>query len=246
MSALADGLLALADEAERRRDFPAAAACLKAALRPPHAAGLLPLAEARAWLRLASLLLGRRGSGGGTPRPGAAPAAKAHLERALLLLSPLPSAPPRLKLLAHSLLAGAYAVLGAIPSQKHVLRRGLGLLASTAASGLLQRGPKLLWTCNIQAQLASALAIDGDAPSALSALSAGAAAATDLGSPQLQLFFAATQLHINLLCWEDTTAIETAVAQATQLWDALPADQVPVTDQGSFLNASFLVSGFLK
>jgi MAternally affected uncoordination len=71
-------------------------------------------------------------------------------------------------------------------------------------------------------------------------------AATDLGSPQLQLFFAATQLHINLLCWEDTTAIEDAIARATQLWDALPADQVPVTDQGSFLNASFLVSGCLK
>ncbi|KAK3145050.1 hypothetical protein QOZ80_4AG0322090 [Eleusine coracana subsp. coracana] len=222
MSATADGLLALADESERRRDFLGAASCLEAALRPPHAAGLLPLAEARARLRLASLLLGRRG---GAPRSGAAPAAKAHLERALLLLSPLPSAPPRLKLLAHSLLAGAYAVLGAVPSQKHVLRRGLGLLASASASGLLPRPQALLWTCNFQAQLASALVIDGDPASALSALSAGAAAAADLGNPQLQLFFAATELHVNLLCWEDNAAVEAAVLRATQFWDLLPAEQ---------------------
>ncbi|KAL6660395.1 hypothetical protein ACP70R_001941 [Stipagrostis hirtigluma subsp. patula] len=217
-SSVADGLLALADEAERRRDFAAAAACLESALRPPHATALLPLSEARARLRLAKLLLARRGGAG-------AAAAKAHLERALLLLSPLPSAPPRLKLLAHSLLAGAYAVLGAVPSQKHVLRRGLGLLASAAASGLLPREPALLWTCNFQAQLASALAVDGDAASALSTLSAGAAAAAELGSPQLELFFASTAVHVHLLCWEDNAAVEAAVARATQLWDALPGQQ---------------------
>ncbi|XP_062225380.1 sister chromatid cohesion protein SCC4 [Phragmites australis] len=214
-SAAVDGLLALAEEAERRRDFSAAASCLESALRPPHAAALLPLAEARARLRLASLLLDRR----------AATAAKGHLERALLLLSPLPSAPPRLKLLAHSHLAGAYAVLGAVPSQKHVLRRGLGLLASASASGLLPRAPALLWTCNFQAQLASALAIDGDAASALSTLSAGGAAAAELQSPQLELFFAATELHVHLLCWEDSAAVEGAVARVTQLWDTLPAEQ---------------------
>ncbi|KAL6851556.1 hypothetical protein ACP4OV_020489 [Aristida adscensionis] len=218
-SGAADALLALAEEAERRRDFSAAASCFEAALRPPHAAGLLPLAEARARLRLASLLLaGRAGAGGGA-------AAKAHLERALLLLSPLPSAPPRLKLLAHSHLAGAYAVLGAVPSQKHVLRRGLSLLASAAASGLLPRAPALLWTCNFQAQLASALAVDGDAASALSTLSAGAAAAAELGSPHLELFFASTSIHVHLLCWEDSAAVEAAVAQATHLWDGLPGEQ---------------------
>ncbi|TKW03736.1 hypothetical protein SEVIR_7G062100v4 [Setaria viridis] len=224
-SACADGLLALADEAERRRDFPAAASCLESALRPPHAAALLPLAEARARLRLASLLLAPRGSSR-APRAGGGPAAaKAHLERALLILSPLPSAPPRLKLLAHSHLAGAYAVLGAVPSQKHVLHRALGLLASVSASGLLQRGPALLWNCNFQAQLASALTVDGDPTSALSALSTGAAAAAELGNPQLELFFAASSLHVHLLCWEDSAAVENSVNRATQLWDALPAEQ---------------------
>ncbi|KAF8765974.1 hypothetical protein HU200_008016 [Digitaria exilis] len=224
-SASAEGLLALADEAERRRDFPAAAACLESALRPPHNAALLPLTEARARLRLAALLLTPRG-GAAAPRSGGAPAAaKAHLERALLILSPLPSAPPRLKLLAHSHLAGAYAVLGAVPSQKHVLHRGLGLLASASASGLLQRGPALMWTCNFHAQLASALTADGDAGAALSALSAGVSAAAELGSPQLELFFAASELHVHLLCWEDSAAVESSFTRATQLWDALPAGQ---------------------
>ncbi|KAJ1270431.1 hypothetical protein BS78_06G051700 [Paspalum vaginatum] len=221
-AASADGLLALADEAERRRDFSTAAACLESALRAPHAAALLPLTEARARLRLASLLLAPRGSSR-APRPGAPAAAKAHLERALLILSPLPSAPPRLKLLAHSHLAGAYAVLGAVPSQKHVLHRGIGLVDSASASGLLQRGPALLWACNFHAQLASALTVDGDAASALSSLSAGASAATQLGSPQLELFFAASALHVHLLSWEDSAAVLDAVTRASQLWDALSA-----------------------
>ncbi|KAF7008853.1 hypothetical protein CFC21_023514 [Triticum aestivum] len=212
----ADGLLALAEEAERRRDFTTATSCLDSALSPPHAASLLPLAEARARMRLAGLLLARS--------KGLANA-KAHLERALLVLNPLPSAPPRLKLLAHSLLANVYGLLGAVPSQKHALRRGLSLLASASASGLLPPGPALLWTSNFQAQLASALVVDGDAASALTTLSAGAAAAADLESPQLDLFFAATALHVHLLCWEDNAAVEEAVARVSQLWDALTAEQ---------------------
>lgn len=212
----ADGLLALAEEAERRRDFSTATSCLESALSPPHAASLLPLAEARARMRLAGLLLARN--------KGLANA-KAHLERALLVLNPLPSAPPRLKLLAHSLLANVYGLLGAVPSQKHALRRGLTLLASASASGLLPSGPALLWTSNFQAQLASALVADGDAASALSTLSAGAAAAADLESPQLDLFFAATALHVHLLCWEDNAAVEDAVARVSRLWDALTAEQ---------------------
>ena len=212
----ADGLLALAEEAERRRDFTTATSCLDSALSPPHAASLLPLAEARARMRLAGLLLARS--------KGLANA-KAHLERALLVLNPLPSAPPRLKLLAHSLLANVYGLLGAVPSQKHALRRGLSLLASASASGLLPPGPALLWTSNFQAQLASALVVDGDAASALTTLSAGAAAAADLESPQLDLFFAATALHVHLLCWEDNAAVEDAVARVSQLWDALTAEQ---------------------
>ncbi|XP_047064444.1 sister chromatid cohesion protein SCC4-like [Lolium rigidum] len=231
----ADGLLALAEEAERRRDFSTAAACLEAALSPAHAASLLPLAEARARLRLAGLLLARS--------KGLA-TAKAHLERALLVLNPLPSAPPRLKLLAHSLLASVYGLLGAVPSQKHVLRRGLALLASASASGLLPAEPSLLWTSNFQAQLASAFAAEGDAASALSALSEGAAAATELESPQLDLFFAANTLHAHLLCWEDSTAVADAAARVSDLWDAL-TDQEKEHWVGLFFYTELLQTFYL-
>ncbi|XBI26269.1 hypothetical protein VPH35_051028 [Triticum aestivum] len=124
----ADGLLTLAEEAERLRDFTTATSCLDSALSPPHTASLLPLVEARARMCLAGLLL--------TRSKGLANA-KAHLERALLVLNPLPSAPPCLNLLAHSLLANVYGLLGALPSQKHALYRSLSLLASASASGLL-------------------------------------------------------------------------------------------------------------
>ena len=47
-SVSAEGILVQADEAERHCDFVATAACLESARRPPHAAKLLPLVEARA------------------------------------------------------------------------------------------------------------------------------------------------------------------------------------------------------
>ncbi|KAL5196740.1 hypothetical protein ABZP36_000252 [Zizania latifolia] len=94
-----------------------------------------------------------------------------------------------------------------------------------STSGLLPSGPALLWTCNFQAQLSSTLAIDGDAASALSTISASASAAVELGSPQLELFFAATVLHFHLLCWDDNSAVEASVTHASQLWDALQAGQ---------------------
>jgi hypothetical protein len=61
----------------------------------------------------------------------------------------------------------------------------------------------LYWGLNFRAPPDAArvhLRADGAALSALSALSTGATATTtDLRGPQLQLFFAATKLHLNLL-----------------------------------------------
>nr|BAD21808.1 hypothetical protein [Oryza sativa Japonica Group]BAD21844.1 hypothetical protein [Oryza sativa Japonica Group] len=51
-----------------------------------------------------------------------------------------------------------------------------------------------------------------DAASALSTLSTGASAAAELESPQLELFFAATDLHVHLLCWEDNAVVEAAIS----------------------------------
>jgi hypothetical protein len=64
--------------------------------------------------------------------------------------------------------------------EDHVLHRGLSFGAPLGAARIHPRA-------------------DGDAPSVLSALSTGAAAAAGLGSPRLQLFVA-TELHLNLLC----------------------------------------------
>ena len=61
-----------------------------------------------------------------------------------------------------------------------------------------------------------ALTIDGNATSALSTLSAGAsaAAAAELRSPQHELFFAASDLHVHLLCWDDSAVVDNAVELA--------------------------------
>jgi len=56
-----------------------------------------------------------------------------------------------------------------------------------------------------------ALTIDGNAASALSTLSVGASAAAELGSPQHELFFAASDLHVHLLCWDDSAVVDNAV-----------------------------------
>ncbi|XP_020111906.1 uncharacterized protein LOC109726609, partial [Ananas comosus] len=175
---------------------------------------LLPLSEIRTRLRLASLLLSRSHN---------LHHAKSHLERALLLLSPLPSPPLLpLKLLAHSLLSRTYHLLGSFPSQRALLLRALHLLRHSPS---FPAPESLLWTCNFHAQLASALAVDADYPGALSSLATGSAAAADLRRGDLQLFFAASALHVRLLHWDDSDAVADAARRCADLWDAFPFDQ---------------------
>nr|CAB3470509.1 unnamed protein product [Digitaria exilis] len=123
----------------------------------------------------------------GAPLPPSA-AAKVHLELALLILSPLPFGPPRLKLHAHSHLAGAYAVMGAVASQRSSRQH------SPSTETWSQRSPPSWWR---------------EPP-------------PHIGSPQIKLSFAAPALCIHLLCCEDSAAVESSVAQATQLGDAFP------------------------
>ena len=59
-----------------------------------------------------------------------------------------------------------------------------------------------------------ALTIDGNAASALFTLSVGASSATELGSPQHELFFVASDLHVHLLCWDDSAVVDNAVELA--------------------------------
>ncbi|XP_074575943.1 sister chromatid cohesion protein SCC4 [Curcuma longa] len=217
MEAVVEGLWSLAEEAELRRDYGAAVKCLEALLQSD--ASLLPLVEIRTRLRLAYILLNRSYN---------LNHAKAHLERALLLLSSAPSASLHLKLSAHSLLARCYHLVGAIPAQKHIILRALNLLSSSAdgrGAAALPATDTLLWSANFHSQLASNLAIDGDYPGALSTLASGLAAATELGSSELKLFFAASSLHVHLLHWEDSQSVEANVRQCLELWESIPFDQ---------------------
>ncbi|KAJ0988952.1 hypothetical protein J5N97_007308 [Dioscorea zingiberensis] len=212
MDAVVEGLWGLAQEAEHGGDYARAVKCLEAVLQ--SGASLLPMTEIRTRLRLAELLLDRSHN---------INHAKSHLERAHLLLNPAPSAFP-LKLRAHSLLARCYHLTGALPHEKHILLRALHLLQSSTDAALLPRDPALLWSCNLQAQLASVQAVEGNYPGALAALDAGLVAAGELGRPELLAFFAASSLHVQLLHWEDSALVAAAVERCDVVWDSVPAD----------------------
>ncbi|XP_008777742.2 sister chromatid cohesion protein SCC4 isoform X1 [Phoenix dactylifera] len=211
MEAVVEGLWALAEEAELHHDYGGAVKCLEAVLQ--CGASLLPLVEIRTRLRLASLLLSRSHN---------LNHAKSHLERTLLLLGPAPPSALPLKFRAHSLLAHCYHLVGAIPPQKHILLRALQLLHQ---SSLPSGAASLLWSCNFHSQLASALAIEGDYPGALAALASGLAAASELRRPELQMFFAASALHVHLLHWDDPSSVDAAVRRCSEFWDSIPIDQ---------------------
>jgi MAternally affected uncoordination len=135
-----EGLCALAEESCLYRDFPAAIRCLEASLSSPDAFPLSPLLESQIRLRLGSLLLAHTHN---------LHDAKSHLERSLTLLSPLPSAPLPLKLLAYSMLSSTYHLVGAIGKQKHILFKAIQLV-NHSSSLALTRDQTLMWLCNFQ------------------------------------------------------------------------------------------------
>ncbi|PKU62520.1 hypothetical protein MA16_Dca022192 [Dendrobium catenatum] len=213
MELVAEGLWALADDSERRRDFAGAVKCLEALCQ--SGASLLPMIEIRTRLRLASLLLSHSHN---------LNHAKSHLERALLLLKSTPSALP-LKFRAHSLLSRCYDLTGNVPQQKHIILRALTLLR-TAEPSALPPSAALLWSCNFHSQLASALVIETDYPAALKSLDEGFSAASELRLPELQMFFAASTLHVHLFHWDDPATLEAAARQSSEIWDSFSPDLI--------------------
>ncbi|XP_020591840.1 uncharacterized protein LOC110032522 [Phalaenopsis equestris] len=211
MELVAEGLWALADDSERRRDFAGTVKCLEAICQ--SGASLLPMIEIRTRLRLASLLLSHSHN---------LNHAKSHLERALLLLQSTPSALP-LKFRAHSLLSRCYDLTGNVPQQKHIILRALTLLRAAEPSALPLTAA-LLWSCNFHSQLASALVIEADYPSALKSLDEGFSAACELRLPELQMFFVSSTLHVNLFHWDDPATVEAAARHSTEIWDSFSPD----------------------
>nr|CAB3461708.1 unnamed protein product [Digitaria exilis] len=186
----------------------AAAICLKSVRRPPHAAVLLPLAEARAWLRLAALLCRppppSRSTSSLPAHPLFAPFRAAAPQAARTL-------PPRRCLCRH----GSRRVAVARPPPR--------IGAACVPFGLRPppAGPTLLWTA-ISRRSSRQHSPSTETWAQRSPPSWWREPPPHIGSPQIKLSFAAPALCIHLLCCEDSAAVETSVAQATQLGDAFP------------------------
>ena len=118
MEAVAEGLWGLADHHERKGEMGKALKCLEAICQ--SRAAFYPVVEVRTRLRAATLLLKHSHN---------VAHAKAHLERAQLLLNSVPSCLD-LKCRAYSLLSQCYHLVGAIAPQRQILHKALDLLAS--------------------------------------------------------------------------------------------------------------------
>ncbi|CAI9107190.1 OLC1v1006495C1 [Oldenlandia corymbosa var. corymbosa] len=119
MEAVAEGLWGLADHHEDQGEIAKAIKCLEAVCQSQ--VPFLPIIEVKTRLRVAVLLLKHSHN---------VNHAKAHLERAQVLLNKMPSC-FELKCRAYSLLSQCYHLVGAVPSQKHILGKALELTATS-------------------------------------------------------------------------------------------------------------------
>ncbi|CAA0842406.1 Tetratricopeptide repeat (TPR)-like superfamily protein [Striga hermonthica] len=208
MEAVAEGLWALAEHHEQRREIGKAIKCLEAICQ--SSVSFLPIVEIKTRLRVAALLLKHTHN---------VNHAKAHLERSQLLLKSIPSS-FELKCRAYSLLSQCYHLVGAIPSQKQILNKGLELSA-ISGDGF---GGKL-WSCNFNSQLANALIIEGDYNGSILALEQGLNCAMEMYFPELQMFFATSILHVRVMEWESTNLVEESVNRCNMIWEAIEPDK---------------------
>lgn len=194
MEAVAEGLWALAEHHEQRREIGKAVKCLEAICQSP--VSFLPIVEIKTRLRVAALLLKHSHN---------VNHAKAHLERSQLLLKSIPSC-FELKCRAYSLLSQCYHLVGAIPSQKQILNKGVEL---TALSGDGFAGG--LWSCNFNSQLANALIIEGDYNGSILSLQQGFSCAVEMCYPELQ--------------WDSTSLVEESVNRCNFIWESIEPDK---------------------
>lgn len=208
MEAVAAGLWSLAERYEEADCIAQAVKCLEAICQS-HVS-FLPILEVKTRLRIATLLLDHTDN---------VTHAKSHLERAQLLLKQIPSC-FELKCRAYSLLSRCYHLVGTIPPQKQTLKKGLEL-ATAAGEG----ETALLWACNFNLQLANALTTEGDFPSSIRALESGLSSATKTGRPDLEMVFATSILHVQLMQWEDPDLVKQAVSKCDEVWSLIPLVQ---------------------
>ncbi|XP_054798438.1 sister chromatid cohesion protein SCC4 isoform X2 [Prosopis cineraria] len=208
MEAVAEGLWGLADYHENKGEIEKAVKCLEAICQSQ--VSFFPIVEVKTRLRIATLLLKHSNN---------VNHAKAHLERSQLLLKSIPSC-FELKCRAYSLLSQCYHLVGAILPQKQILQKGLELTASAGYEISMK-----LWSCNFNSQLANALIIEGDYRGSISALECGYACATEIGYPELQMFFATSILHVHLMQWDDDKLVEQAVNKCNEIWESIESNK---------------------
>lgn len=208
MEAVAEGLWAVAEQHEQRREIREAVKCLEAICQSP--VSFLPIIEIKTRLRVAALLLKHSHN---------VNHAKSHLERSQLLLKSIPSC-FELKCRAYSLLSQCYHLVGAIPSQKQMLSKGLEL-ASISGEGFAGK----LWSCNFNSQLANALIIEGDYHGSVLALQQGLTIALEMYYLELQMFFATSILHVRVMQWDSTSLVEESVNQCNLIWESLEPEK---------------------
>ncbi|XP_057772600.1 sister chromatid cohesion protein SCC4 [Salvia miltiorrhiza] len=208
MEAVAEGLWALAEQHEQQREIREAVKCLEAICQ--SAVSFLPIIEIKTRLRLAALLIKHSHN---------VNHAKSHLERSQLLLKSIPSC-FELKCRAYSLLSQCYHLVGAIPSQKQMLNKGLEL-AAVSGEGFAGK----LWSCNFNSQLANALIIEGDYHGSVSALQQGLTIAVEMFYPELQMFFATSILHVRVMQWDSTLLVEDSVNGCSLIWESLEPEK---------------------
>lgn len=129
MEAVAEGLWGLADYQEQKGEIGKAVKCLEAICQSD--VSFFPVVEVKTRLRIATLLLKHSHN---------VNHAKAHLERAQLLLKSIPSCFD-LKCRAYSLLSQCYHLVGSIVPQKQVLHKALDLTASTGYEYVISQFP---------------------------------------------------------------------------------------------------------
>lgn len=208
MEAVAEGLWSLAERFEESGSIAQAVKCLEAICQS-HVS-FLPILEVKTRLRIATLLLDHTDN---------VTHAKSHLERAQLLLKQIPSC-FELKCRAYSLLSRCYHLVGTIPPLKQTLKKGLEL-ATAAGEG----EPAQLWACNFNLQLANALTTEGDFPSAIRALESGLKSAAKTAQHDLEMVFATSILHVNLMQWDDPAFVDQAVAKCDEVWNSFTSGQ---------------------
>lgn len=100
-----------------------------------------------------------------------------------------------------------------------MIMKGLALVKKNGGGGVE------LWECNFCSQLANALAVEGDYIGSVGVLERGFLCALEIDYIELQMFFATSIFHVQLMQWVDLESVEKAVAKCNEVWEAIAPEK---------------------